>query len=1213
MRYKAFISYSHTYLGLARALQDALYRFGTPWYERSGPQIFRDESGLAASPDLWEILRAALDESEYFIYLASPESAGSFYTQKEVGYWLAHRGPDSIIMALAKGNIQYDEDAGAFDPKLSDALPDVLHTAFEDAPLFVDLREVTDANSRLSDVLFRDKVATIASALHGKSKDELYGMQVTALIMSDAERMARDAQAAIAERLSDRALLLAAHALRLTEAQGEARVPEAEAALRQALCLAGGRPLGRLDNRARPPYSVNADGGWLCTVHADDETKIWDLTTADEPTFEPALICRLPTPSWVQLSRDGSWLVAVQLPSSDDSTTQVQVWDLRENPATRAPLHHDGVVVQADVSPRGDFLALSTIQPTGLMVWHLPPREAGASGGTQPDGPELLLDHRDTSDGRFAFSPDDTALCRYSGNQVAVWRLGRQADQVTSRNFTETARVDACRVTPQGETLVMLVDKTPQVVRLGPGNEFERIVIEELNDDIVHDLDVSPDGRWGLLLSNSGPSYAVELEQPTESGFTITSTGGTTNRYAFSPNGHWLATAAGPMEKYPELQVEEPEFVVRLRSLLIPGSLEEIVLAGHDDLITNVSFSPDSNAIVTCSVDRTVRVWDISRLNAVSEALAALLRESDPEVLIRDFGLSEQNLAKDLQEVLEFLRTELIQAASRFPAEAPQILLADDGAPPSATFSGDGSWLASTQMTMQNDTVGRLWDMRWGSACAAPIRMSTFARIDNFDRNQTCAMSRDGRWLVVLQTCALWRLQPENGSGRGRPALHDVGQFEVENAELSHGGDFLLLYAGGKLMLTSLVDDDVGMELDTAQTPVRDAFITEDDRWVVARCGTDNAEDPVDVRAWPVQHASEHSSGFVVVSGSQTLNLCECSPSGRWLLASEDGVIRLWDLDRDDPRASERLLIEHRGRVADVHWSRDEQSLVSAGEDGRLLCWPLSDSRLNPTSEEMHAVDTPLRSISSDADQRRIFTGGAEGRGTLLTLDSQLGVTERWNPPGCTGDVTGFLSSSGRWLSIWDRHGVTVFDVARRAEHLDLPSPPNGMDLSGKYRYSSDERWLVVSRRGRLVLIDLRVDRDAHVIDLPGHRHEIVVFRITRDAHWLVSIDRPINEPVGYVPVQTCRIWDLWSPDPAGSCVILPDLPFGVDRIEITPDDRWLITSSRDGVRAWPLGTEHLLAVAQQSIGREPSEEERLRYAFTSFESEPAQQTTEQV
>ena len=49
MRYKAFISYSHSHRELARALQNSLHRFGTPWYERVGAKIFRDESGLAAT------------------------------------------------------------------------------------------------------------------------------------------------------------------------------------------------------------------------------------------------------------------------------------------------------------------------------------------------------------------------------------------------------------------------------------------------------------------------------------------------------------------------------------------------------------------------------------------------------------------------------------------------------------------------------------------------------------------------------------------------------------------------------------------------------------------------------------------------------------------------------------------------------------------------------------------------------------------------------------------------------------------------------------------------------------------------------------------------------------------------------------------------------------------------------------------------------------
>jgi hypothetical protein len=182
-----------------------------------------------------------------------------------------------------------------------------------------------------------------------------------------------------------------------------------------------------------------------------------------------------------------------------------------------------------------------------------------------------------------------------------------------------------------------------------------------------------------------------------------------------------------------------------------------------------------------------------------------------------------------------------------------------------------------------------------------------------------------------------------------------------------------------------------------------------------------------------------------------------------------------------------------------------------------------------------------------------------------------------------------------------------VLDLQRRAERLDLPHDPDKIHLESKYRYSSDERWLVVTRQGRLFLIDLSSDLGAAPIELPGHRHQVIAFLITRDAHWLVSIDRPVSEPVGYAPVQTCRLWDLWSPDPASSCVILPDLDLGVDRIELTTDERWLITSSRDGVRLWPLGTEQLLDIAQRSIGREPNEQERQRYAFTTLESLPAE------
>jgi hypothetical protein len=138
-------------------------------------------------------LRAALDESEYFIFLASPESGASEWVAKEVEYWLSHRDPGHIILALARGSLEWDEQSGGFDPKRTEVLPAALCRAFAREPLFADFSEIAAANYRLGDLVFRDRVASVAATLHGKTKDELYGMQVSALIVSDAERMAAGA------------------------------------------------------------------------------------------------------------------------------------------------------------------------------------------------------------------------------------------------------------------------------------------------------------------------------------------------------------------------------------------------------------------------------------------------------------------------------------------------------------------------------------------------------------------------------------------------------------------------------------------------------------------------------------------------------------------------------------------------------------------------------------------------------------------------------------------------------------------------------------------------------------------------------------------------------------------------------------------------------------------------------------------------------------
>ena len=78
MRYAAFISYSHAADGaLAPKLQQALHNFAKPWYQRRALRVFRDKTSLAANPALWPAIEAALGDSLWFLYMASPQAAQS--------------------------------------------------------------------------------------------------------------------------------------------------------------------------------------------------------------------------------------------------------------------------------------------------------------------------------------------------------------------------------------------------------------------------------------------------------------------------------------------------------------------------------------------------------------------------------------------------------------------------------------------------------------------------------------------------------------------------------------------------------------------------------------------------------------------------------------------------------------------------------------------------------------------------------------------------------------------------------------------------------------------------------------------------------------------------------------------------------------------------------------------------------------------------------
>ena len=177
MAYHAFISYSHSDdARLAPALQSALQRLAKPLYRMRALNIFRDKTGLAATPSLWGDIEVALAQSKYFILLASPQAARSEWVDKEIAWWLTNRSVATLLIVLTRGELSWDDTRGDFDLTRSSAMPGVLRGQWQAEPLFVDLRWTTAAaDLGLHNQRFLDAVLDLAAPLHGKAKNDLAG------------------------------------------------------------------------------------------------------------------------------------------------------------------------------------------------------------------------------------------------------------------------------------------------------------------------------------------------------------------------------------------------------------------------------------------------------------------------------------------------------------------------------------------------------------------------------------------------------------------------------------------------------------------------------------------------------------------------------------------------------------------------------------------------------------------------------------------------------------------------------------------------------------------------------------------------------------------------------------------------------------------------------------------------------------------------------
>jgi WD40 repeat protein len=596
--YDLFMSYSRDQLDrdVTVKLQDELQRFTRPWYQprTRTVRVFRDQTNLQASPDLWGTIEEAMSSSRWLLLVASPRSAQSAGVRRELTWWREHRGAANVGIALIDGELRWDEAANDFEWPASTALSrEALGHAFETEPAWIDLRPVTlaDGTGRrlrwftrsLADPRLQDATASMIAEVKQVPKDTLIGEHL---------RRSRQTRRAVTSALSALAVLLAAAIVAAFIAVGQANRAVHQATISEA---------GQLAAIAETLTGSHLDLASLFAAEAyhlypDPQTRaaLFAAVTAD-----PHLVRYLPaTGSVSAMATSAAGQTAVAGTSGGD-VLRWNLTDFRRNLVARLPAAVSSVAVSAD----GDTIA--ALDGSAALIWDsgagmrrvpVPARWTTVAAGVSPSGRYIVFSLTNSAD----------------ANSLLL------IDKRTGRSVMGPADVNnpAMSLSFDGET---------QLVILGADGPWERLTVPGLTKVLAssaefgaHDFaqTMSATGAY-ISFTNGGPPLNVwnTLTTPTPyyGPLGAWEVGDTPSALAISADGRVAADAdSGTI-----YVSDTTSFKDASPSTLLP-------LPGNTTINSNMlTFVGQSDNELLSASGSFVTLWDLSQYSRITSAAPA--------------------------------------------------------------------------------------------------------------------------------------------------------------------------------------------------------------------------------------------------------------------------------------------------------------------------------------------------------------------------------------------------------------------------------------------------------------------------------------------------------------------------------------------------------------------------------------------------------------
>ena len=489
--------------------------------------------------------------------------------------------------------------------------------------------------------------------------------------------------------------------------------------------------------------------------------------------------------------------------------------------------------------------------------------------------------------------------------RVKVWTAGSKQLQELPVGLPKTDnRPPALSLSPDGRYLA-IAGANQGGVQLWNIDAVEPEVSQSSLERSIKKIRFSPDGQKLAISTGEKEIILWNLGQKA-SGSALKSlpTGdiGRIRDISFSPNGQWLATASDQTPRLWNLAALVPW---RPSLATPPAPVQPLErLRGHKSNVSSLSFSADSQRLITGSSDGTAYVWRLSSDSGGAEWIQDLLLTGhDASVWTVSFNSGNRAPTTLTQNgtVKQWSNGAVRIDGPPFPQPGSQ--QDQDHAFIHITFSPDGQRLA----TFSLDNKIRLWD-RQGKLLrelATTVPQSKDVRGQAFfsqpDGQELAAISLDGtvdRWNLQGEKLApLWQARPE---------------------ERAIGLDF----RQGSSHLATL---------------------------------TTTGKDQVQVTVWSIEgDRPQHPRSFSLEKHDPRLAVAEFSPKGRYLAVGfKDGQAYLIDrqpilgiFQRPPKRLQAGQPSPVQTAISSLRFSPDGQTLAVAGRDGKLRLWTLEGKEI---------------------------------------------------------------------------------------------------------------------------------------------------------------------------------------------------------------------------------------------------------------------------